>query len=508
MEAQAAGYSRALRSKHAQAGVAMAIATFAMAATSGVQAVLYLNAFGVDSRTDGFFVAFGAYAIFGVFSQSIRVTSVPLLVGEVPRLTYREFAATLALIALPVTLATVPLAGVTAHVLAPGLEPSARAVTQDALPVLGAAMVLQLWAAGAATVLAVRDRFGTVASAYVVGSVAGLLTYIAVQDAAGELSLGWSMLAMAAVTCGVMIASLRSGSQAQRESGRAIRFPALVAKTALVLGRTGIYLVFNALYLVTVAFATGSGEAGDATVLSYAYLYASYLVAGTGFALGLSRIADMRRGALADWREVTRDTVPPGFRYSMLLVAPAIAALVACGATLVGDLFPGSLGTGNVDTLRAFAALLAPWVVFALLVNLLLPALFALGRGRLLAMLAPPLMALQIAATAAGAALFGAHGAVGSFFVAPGCFAALLLVLGTREGRGRLALVLLRDGVRFAALAAACYGIGALAGLAAEGVGRPLVTAAVGSGLYVLATSRLAPRQVRLLIGALRPASA
>src|SRR4029079_8127927 len=69
-----------LRSKHAQAGMAMAAATFAMAAASGIQAALYLHSFGIDGRTDGFFVAFALYTVFGVFSQSIRVTSAPLLV--------------------------------------------------------------------------------------------------------------------------------------------------------------------------------------------------------------------------------------------------------------------------------------------------------------------------------------------------------------------------------------------------------------------------------------------
>ena len=71
-----------LRAKHAHAGVAMAIATLAMGATSGIQALLYLSSFGIDGRTDGFFIAFALYTSFGVFSQSIRVTSAPLLVGE------------------------------------------------------------------------------------------------------------------------------------------------------------------------------------------------------------------------------------------------------------------------------------------------------------------------------------------------------------------------------------------------------------------------------------------
>jgi hypothetical protein len=405
-----------------------------------------------------------------------------------------------------VVVATVPLAGLSAHVLAPGLEPSARAVTRDALPILGAAMVLQLWAAGAATVLAVRDRFGAVATAYIAGAVAGLATYVAVSGPAGELSLGWSMLGMALVTCAAMLVSIRPGPAPAAE--RPLRPADLARKAGLVLGRTGIYLVFNALYLVTAAFTSSYGAPGDATVLSYAYLFASYLVAGTGFALGMSRIADMRRGALADWREVLRDTVPPGFRYSMMLVAPALAALVTSGAPLAGQLFPDSFGPGDVHTLRVFAALMSAWAVAALLANLLLPALFALGKGKLMALLAPPLMALQIAATAVGAALFGADGAVGAFFVAPACFAGLLLVLGTKSGRGSLALELLRDGARFAGLAAACFGAGALAGLAAHGIARPLVAGAVGCGLYGLVMFRLAPRQVRLLAGALRPASA
>ena len=52
------GHKDALRAKHAHAGVAMAASAFAMAAASGLQAVLYLSSFGVNARTDGFFAAF------------------------------------------------------------------------------------------------------------------------------------------------------------------------------------------------------------------------------------------------------------------------------------------------------------------------------------------------------------------------------------------------------------------------------------------------------------------
>jgi hypothetical protein len=498
-----------LREKHAHAGVAMAIATLAMGLTSGIQALLYLSSFGINGRTDGFFVAFALYSSFGVFSQSIRVTSAPLLVGERPRLAPAELALALGAIALPVGILTIPLAGPLASLLAPGLGETGRGVTQDALPVLGIAMILQLWAAGGATLLAVRDRFDRIAFAYIAGAVTGLIVYLAVSSSAGELSLGWSMLAMAVVTCGLMLLGIRaSHSAAAATPRRALRLGSLARCVGLVLGSTMVYLAFNGLYVITLAFTSNYG-AGDATVLSYAYLFASYLVAATGFALGMSRIADMRRGALADWREVIADTVPAGFRYSMLLVAPALAALIAGGATLIGEVLPASFDSAQVDQLRVFTALLCAWTVAALLVNLLLPALFALGRAKIVNLLAIPLVIAHVAVTALGGALFGANGVVGAFFVVPLAFAVVLLALGAGREGIPIGRELARDGLRFLAFSAASFGIGdAIASTFTNGITTPLLTIAIGSLLYGISALRLAPGQMRLLVGAVRPASA
>jgi peptidoglycan biosynthesis protein MviN/MurJ (putative lipid II flippase) len=497
----------ALRAKHAQAGMAMAVATFTMAAASAAQAALYLHSFGINGRTDGFFVAFALYTVFGVFSQSIRVSSAPLLVGAERTLSVREFAATLAVLAVPVAIATIPLAHPLALLLAPGLSEADRAVTQHALPILGCTMVLQLWAAGAATVLAVRDRFKSVAGAYMVGAGAGLATYVAVVGATDELSMAWSMLAMMTVTCVFMFAGLRGGGEETAPS-RPLRPARLVANAASILGRTAVYLAFNALYLVTLAF-TSSFEPGDATVLSYAYVFASYLVAGTAFALGMSRIADMRRGTLAEWRTVVGDTVPHGFRYSMLLVAPAMAGLVAAGASIVGDVFSASLTHQDVRTLRLFAALLAAWTVAALLVNLLLPAMFALGREWMVNILALPLLALHVAATAIGGVIAGAPGVVGASFVAPLCFAGVLLFIGAGDIRGHLARELTRDGLRIALPAAGSYAVGVAIGASvANGLLEAVIAGAVGTILYgVIAISTAAPQQVRRVIRSVRPES-
>ncbi len=504
MSSQAAD---SMQEKHASAGVAMSVATLSMAAASGLQALLYLNSFGVNGRTDGFFVAFALYTIVGVFSQSIRMTSANLLIGERPRLLTAEYGVCLGLIAVPILVLTIPLADQFAHLLAPGLSGADRAVTADALPLLGLAAALQLWAAGGATLLAVRDRFNSIAAAYIFGAGLGLIVYLVVSPLAEELTLGWSMLAMAVGTLAVMLVGLRGARPAAAAAAKPSFAPArLVSMSGLILARTAIYLVFNALYMVTLAFASGYAV-GDATVLSYAYLFASYLVAGTAFALGLSRIADMRRGALGEWREMLTDTVPSGFRYSMLIAAPALAGLIVAGAPLIGELLPHSFDPADVETLRVFAALMAPWMVAALLVNLLLPALLALGHGRLVNALAPPLLALHIGATALGGALFGSDGVVGAAFVAPAAFAVVLFFVGVRDGRWALAGTLASDGGRLAAFAVASFGGAALvSSLLSDGLAEALLAGALGCALYAGCVLLTTPRLLSVLLGAIRKA--
>lgn len=492
-------------STQARAGVAMAIATLSMAAASGIQALLYLSTFGVNGRTDGLFVAFALYAIVGVFSQCIRITSVPLLVEPNARLGAGQFAAALVVVAAPIAIATTVLAHPLAVLLAPGLSAADRAVTEDALPILGGAMVLQLWAAGAAAVLAMRDRFRQIAFAYVAGAVGGLLTYLAVQGTADELSLGWSMLGMAIVTTSLMLAGAR-GAVAGHDLGR-VRPAAAVTDAGLLLGRTMIYLAVNMLILVTLSWASRFSP-GDATILSYAYLYASYLVAGTSLAVGMSRIPEMSRGAREDWSAVLAETVPHGYRYAILLVAPALAALVAAGAPLVGALFPTSLPSSDVTTLQTFGALLVPWTVAALLVNFLLPAMFAVGRARFVNLLAVPLVAVHVAITAAASALFGVNGAVGALFIAPLSFAAVLLVAEAGPRRGPVARALAWDTALFVGLAAVAFGIGAALGaVPASALAGAVIAGLVGSVIYAVAARFAAARQVEVLLGAVRPSS-
>jgi peptidoglycan biosynthesis protein MviN/MurJ (putative lipid II flippase) len=521
----AAGKATAGDEGKARAGMAMSVATFTMAAASAIQAVLYLGRFGTNARTDGFFVAFALYSTFGVFCQSLRLTSVPLLVEPGARMSVGRFAATLGLIALPVVVLTGPLADPLAQLIAPGLSAHGRAITAAALPVLGAAMVLQLWAAGGATVLAIRDRFTTIAGGYMTGALSGLVAFVALMDHTGVQTLGWSMLTMSVVTSGWMLIGVRrSGRLAGARAGeltaarrgstpRGMHTVSVLARDcAVVMGRTAIYLAFNVLFVITLAFGSSSA-AGGTTVLSYAYLFASYLVAGTGMALGMSSIPDMTREARLQPGSVVATTVPRGFRYAMLIAAPALAVLIAAGAALVHGVLPRSLSASEAHTLQLFAALLVPWTVAALLVNFLLPVLLALGRSRLLGALALPLVLVQLAVTALGSALFGVNGAVGAFWIAPSCLAAALLVAAAgRAGATALTRELARDALRFLGIAALAFGGGWALGAAlpAGELVQAAVAGVVGCLAYAVGLWIVARPQLEVLVGVLvtRPAPA
>jgi hypothetical protein len=85
----------------------------------------------------------------------------------------------------------------------------------------------------------------------------------------------------------------------------------------------------------------------------------------------------------------------------------------------------------------------------------------------------------------------------------------VLLIAGAGRGAPALALELGRDGLRYVLAAAFSFGVGAaVAAAVASGIAAPLLTIGIGTVIYGLLGLRLAPEQVRLLLGAVRPTSA
>ncbi len=497
----------------ARAGALMAISTLAMAGASAIQAVLYLGEYGATARTDAFFAAFAVYQVVGVFTQATRVSSVPLLVGD-KAIGMLRFFGGLAVIAVPVILACGPLAGPLADLLAPSATGSAHELAVNALRVLGLAIVLQLFAAGAATLLGMRDRFEPVAAAYAFGALAGLLVFLLVRTQ-GELSLAWSMLAMAVVTSTwSLLALLRVRREEVATGTGGPGLAGIEKKQRLVvecfqtagdlLGRSLVYLIINAFFLVTLAVVGREGGAGATTVLSYAYLLASYLVAGTSTAVGISRAPDMVRGAQDQWKTVVADTVPHGYRYAALVSAPILAAGVVAATPVVDALLPSALGAGQAEDLARAILLLAPWLAAALVLNFAIPALFALSKARLVNVLAPFALALHAVASVAGAAIDGVNGAILAMAVAPFVFGLVLVIVGAGSATLSVTRELALDTLRAGGLAAVAFGAGAAASsvLGAEELLAAAISLGVGGLLYGAGMLALAPRAVQVLLGA------
>jgi hypothetical protein len=147
--------------------------------------------------------------------------------------------------------------------------------------------------------------------------------------------------------------------------------------------------------------------------------------------------------------------------------------------------------------------LLAPWAVAALLVNFLVPALFAANRSRLLNTLALPLLLVHLGVTTAAHALLGLDGAVGAFFFAPACFAVVLLIAGEGSAVGGLARELAGTTVSYAALCAVAFGASWGLGSAVGGFIGEALAIVLGCALYGAGLLLVAPRQVEMLRGVL-----
>ena len=172
-------------------------------------------------------------------------------------------------------------------------------------------------------------------------------------------------------------------------------------------------------------------------------------------------------------------------------------------------MLPHSLDAAGVRDLRVFAALLAAWTVAALLVSFLLPVMFALGRARLVNLLAIPLVLVHVGATLVGSALFGVEGAIAAFAIAPALFAVVLLVSAAgRDEAWPLGRRLGADALRFGLLAAASFGAAAaIAAPVGNGLAGAALAAVTGCALYGCGLMLTARDRVRALLVALRPAA-
>ena len=466
-------------------GAVTAAALAVQAGLAGVVGIVLAQKFGRGPETDGFFAAYGVFAVMVLAATAIRLTILPSLAraraaGRLGSET-TGYGLALAVIAVPALLAALFLADPIAGLLT-GSNGLARTTAAEALPWMVLASIGQLYAGLAASALAALDDYGSAAFGFALGSVLGLAFILLRVDADGIAALSWGMAVNG--TIAVIVPTIALALRAVRDgTPRAAARPAgASAATRLVeLGRgVALPLALQAIYLVSIPFSAREGV-GAVTSFSYAYLVASAVVTVTASSLGLVTAVPLTRAGL-DPARVARHVVSASW-VSLAVVGAAAGVFALAGEPIVSSLLGSGYSADVGAEVGRLIVLFAFWAVVAVGATVTFPLLFVAGSGAGLPLIAIGLVLVHVPIAWIGQAVGGLEGLTLSLAVTT----ALLL------GAMLLRLGALPATARGLALAAAVVGAIVLAAFVPPGLLLGPLAAAAGLALYAGLLALLRP---------------
>jgi hypothetical protein len=465
--------------------------TFLVAAFAAAVGVLIAREFGRTDETDGFFAAYGVFFVVVLAAQAIRIAVLPtlarsrqegLLAGEIA-----GYAGAIAVVAVPLLLVSELATGQLADLLTGGTSKVAEDAASDALRWMVPAAVAHLFAGLAASGLAALDDYATAAFGYAAGSAAGLSLMLARVEPDGIVAVGWGMMLNGAISLLVPLAGLAWRARRERMPRGAVRPTGspLLARLGVFATAASLPIALQLLYVVCLPFAGRLGS-GSVTSFGYAYLAAASLVSVTAVSLGLVTSVPLARSGLTSAR-AARHVVSSSW-VALALIGAATGVFSIAGADVVeavlGDAYGGDVG----EEVGRLVAVLAPWMVVSVGVNVSFPLVFVVERVRALPGIGLAALALQVPVAWAAGELAGLDGLALALAVST----AIVLVALLRE------LDALSATVRGLALAAATVAVLALAGFVPpELVLTSSAAALVGVGLYAALVAALRPRGLR-----------
>jgi hypothetical protein len=456
------------------------VAQIATMLLGGVLAVLVAARFGSNARTDGFFAAYGVYAMVILLAQSMRVTVVPRLLdgqnGEASFEAFNRFVAAVVLIFAVLGVVFLALGDPLSGLLTGDAE--AQSTARTALAVLWPAAGFQLFAALAAAMLGVFGDYVLAALSYAVGGITSIASFLLLEGSLGIDSLPVAVLIGSSVTAAPLAVSLtRRGWRARLSDLRDVR---RAARSAGLLGLSSPPMVLmQAMYLISIPFVAAIEE-GAVTIFSYAFFGLGILIALVASSIPIVFAAPLA----ATWDrdpESLRPHVDAVFRTGLMVLVPTVA-----GAWLLGDdigrvLLAEFTGAEVTETVRTFLVV-SPATIAAEALAIPVTALFTLGRYRQMALVSLPVLAVYAALSAAASALDSIYAVAA---VLPVClFGFAIGILALLHGRGvwRVAARLGGEVMRLGLPAAACFAVPAavLVGSTATDV----IAYALGLALY------------------------
>ena len=409
----------------------------ALAVQTGLAAVVGIvlaREFGRGAITDGFFAAYGVFAVIVLAAAAIRLTVLPSfarargdrqLGAEVAR-----FAFSLALLALPLLIVGVVFARPIADILTGHGPELARTTAAEALPWMLLAATLHLFAGLAASALAALDDYVTAAGGYALGSVAGLVVILLRVGPDGVQAISWGMALNGAVALAVPAAALALRARRERVPAGAMRATSGSPGSRLATMGTGVALplALQLVYLICLPFAAHEGE-GAVTSFGFSYLIASAVVSVTASSLSLVTAVPLTRGGLDPVR-TARHIVSSS--WLALVVFGAVAGIFGiAGGRLADAVLGATYGAGVGDELGRLVLLFAVWGIASIGVSVAFPLIFVVGLGRTLPWIAVAIVAVHIPAAFGAGRVAGLSGLVLSMAVTTAVvLVALLLELG------------------------------------------------------------------------------
>ena len=322
----------------------------------GVLALLIAQFFGRSARTDAFFAAYGVYTVALVLAQTFRLTALPRLMDDRDGRVADSLLGAIALLALLAAVPMVLLAEPFGKLL---VESDPGDVAAESLRALWPALAGQLVVGLLAAFLIVRGRFVVIAVGYLTGGLVSVAMLAVFQEGVGiqavSLALGISVLVLAAL---FVVSLVSAGWRPQLRAVVDLRSASRQAGN-LVLASAS-FLAANLGFVICVAVASRDG-AGEATIYAYAYFTAALLVATTAVSSAMVRTPKLLAGAeRADATIVEATTT---YRFTLVLVGPALGLIAVAGAPiadfLLGDAFDGA----SADRLVVTLLCLTGWVL-------------------------------------------------------------------------------------------------------------------------------------------------
>jgi peptidoglycan biosynthesis protein MviN/MurJ (putative lipid II flippase) len=341
-------------------------------------ALLVLFVFGKTPKTDGLFTAYGVYGVLLMLAQSLRTTIVARLV-EAPSLWQRfdHYLGAVLALTLAAAVPLVVLASPLAHLLTGHATGDAHDAARTGLWLFALAGGGQLLAAMGAAALGAVDRFVAASVAYL---AAGVASIAGVAVLAGPLDVDAVPIAVAAgslLNVALMARSLlAAGWHPHRHLIDSAR--ALGQRAWIIVSGAALYAASQAIFVVSLALAARIGS-GAATVYTYAFFAASFIVGASSGSVGIVLAAPLAQ----TWDRSPASLTPHVrtiVRLGAVLIAPVLGVAAVAGDDIASAVLGSKFDGADTQELAGSFLALAGYMFAMLAVTVPLLAAFALSR--------------------------------------------------------------------------------------------------------------------------------